>query len=245
MALFKSFTFDGINSLDHGIFITGSAVYDAPERAVEMITVPGRSGAIVLDQGRFENIEVTYKAGCFGARQADFADKVRLFRNALASRYNYKVLTDEYNPDEYRLGLYKSGLSVDPVQYGRAGEFDIVFECKPQRWLVSGTTEIAVTSGDELVNPTEFDSQPLIVFDGTGTLGIGEYILTITGSASQRLYIDCDSMEIYTSSGGILTNASSLVSINKADFPVLKPGINGVTYSGIANLKITPRWWQI
>jgi hypothetical protein len=34
MAVFKSLTFDGINSLNYGIYITGEAVYNAPERAV-------------------------------------------------------------------------------------------------------------------------------------------------------------------------------------------------------------------
>ena len=107
MALFRGLTFDGVNSLNYGIYLTGEAVYNAPDRAVEMISIPGKNGAIALDQGRFENIEVTYLAGCFAANQADFATKVSAFRNALASRYNYKRLSDDYNTDEYRVGLYK------------------------------------------------------------------------------------------------------------------------------------------
>lgn len=142
MAVFNSLTFDGENSLDYGVYITGEAVYNAPERAVEMISIPGRNGAIALDQGRFENIEVTYPAGTFGDDQPEFASKIRAFRNALASRFNYIKLTDSYHPDEYRLGLYKSGLTTTPVQRSKAGEFPIVFNCKPQRFLTSGETEV-------------------------------------------------------------------------------------------------------
>lgn len=142
MAVFNSLTFDGENSLDYGVYITGEAVYNAPERAVEMISIPGRNGAIALDQGRFENIEVTYPAGTFGDDQPEFASKIRAFRNALASRFNYVKLTDSYHPDEYRLGLYKSGLTTTPVQRSKAGEFPIVFNCKPQRFLTSGETEV-------------------------------------------------------------------------------------------------------
>ena len=142
MAVFNSLTFDGENSLDYGVYISGEAVYDAPERAVEMISIPGRNGAIALDQGRFENIDVTYPAGTFGDDQADFAAKIRKFRNLLASRYSYVRLTDSYHPDEFRLGLYKGGLNASPVQYGSAGQFPITFNCKPQRFLTSGETEV-------------------------------------------------------------------------------------------------------
>jgi len=168
MAVFNSFTFDGNNSLDYGIYITGEAVYNAPERVVEMVSVPGRNGNIAIDQGRFENIEVTYHAGCFADSQADFADKVMRFRNALASRYTYKRLTDEYHSDEYRLGLYKSGLDVEAVRYGTAGQFDITFDCKPQRFLLSGET--AVTPSD-YGNP-QTETGEIVTIESDGSLGV-------------------------------------------------------------------------
>lgn len=168
MAIFKALTFDGVNSLDYGIYITGEAVYNAPERAVEMVNIPGKNGALALDQGRFENIEVTYHAGCFADNQADFADKVMKFRNALASRYTYKRLTDEYHPDEYRLGLYKNGLDVDAVRYGTAGEFNIVFDCKPQRFLVDGDREILPTEWSDV----QTESGELVTIDSDGSLAV-------------------------------------------------------------------------
>ena len=168
MAIFRSLTFDGVNSLDYGIYITGEAVYNAPERAVEMVTIPGKNGALAIDQGRFENIEVTYHAGCFADNQADFAEKVMKFRNALASRYTYKKLTDEYHSDEYRLGLYKSGLEVDAVHYSTAGEFDITFDCKPQRFLTSGET--ALTPFDYIDTQTE--TGEIVTIDSDGSLEV-------------------------------------------------------------------------
>ena len=146
MAVFKSLTFDGENSLDYGVYITGEAVYNAPGRVVDMVTIPGRNGSLAIDQGRFENIEITYPAGAFGTTQTEYSKVMRAFRNFLASRYRYVRLEDDYHPDEYRLGLFKSGLEVDPVSMSRAGEFDIVFDCKPQRFLKSG--EVPVSGAD-------------------------------------------------------------------------------------------------
>lgn len=115
-AIYKAFNFDGQSSRNYGVYITGEAVYNAPERDVEMITIPGRNGAYALDNGRFENIDVTYPAGIYADTEADFAAAISDFRNYLCSRSGYCRLSDEYNPDEYRLAIYKSGLEVSPSQ---------------------------------------------------------------------------------------------------------------------------------
>ena len=175
---FKSLTFDGEDSRNYGIYITGNAVYNAPERDVEMIEIPGRNGAFALDNGRFQNIEVTYPAGIFADNESDFADGISAFRNFLCSRKGYVRLTDEYNPDEYRLAVYKSGLEVSPAQL-KAGEFDITFECKPQRFLLSGENEITVESGDTIDNPTLFESNPLLISEGLGAINVGDSKVTI------------------------------------------------------------------
>ena len=64
--IYKGLVFDDIDSRDYGIYITGEAVFNSPERDVEMIEIPGRNGTYALDKGRFHNIEVSYPAGIFG-----------------------------------------------------------------------------------------------------------------------------------------------------------------------------------
>lgn len=173
-AIYKALTIDGQSSRDYGVYITGEAVYNAPEREVEMVTIPGRSGQLALDKGRFENIEVTYPAGIFADNEADFAEAISEFRNFLCSRGGYVRIQDEYNPNEYRMGVYKSGLEVTPALL-KAGQFDIVFDCKPQRWLTDGETAVTVEDGDVLTNPTLFESSPLLEAEGYGTIGFNGY----------------------------------------------------------------------
>ena len=183
MGILKNLTFDAVSLNDYGVGLTGSGVYDAPERDVDMIEIPGRNGEYALDKGRYNNIEVTYPAGAYDASQPDFASKISDLRNALASLKGYKRLEDEYNHDEYRLGIFKSGLKVDPVHYSRAGEFDLVFNCKPQRYLKSGETEQTVTSGGTITNPTLFESQPLLKVEGYGKITIDGQEIEIKSSA--------------------------------------------------------------
>lgn len=171
-AVFKALSFDGESSRNYGVYISGEAVYNAPAREVEMITIPGRNGQLALDKGRFENIEVTYHGGIFGATEQDFAAAVSAFRNMLVSKKGYCRLTDDYNNEEYRLAVYKSGLEVTPAML-KAGEFDIVFDCKPQRFLTDGENPIEVSSGDAVTNPTLFESKPLLGAEGHGVINIG------------------------------------------------------------------------
>ena len=162
--IFKSLIFDGVNSRDYGIYITGDAVFNSPERDVEMIEIPGRNGAYALDKGRFSNIEVSYPAGIAGDTEADFRQGISAFRNALASRKGYKRLEDEYNPDEYRMAVYKSGLEVTPKAL-KSGEFTITFDCQPQRFLKSG--EIPRTIGGQVTN-TQTESGSVVSIESDG-----------------------------------------------------------------------------
>lgn len=172
---------DGTSLKGYKVYINGKEAYNSAERDVEMIEIPGRDGAFSLDHGRFKNITVSYDSGTFADNQTDFAENISDLRNFLASKRGYVRIEDDYNPEEYRMGVFSRGLEFDPVCYNMASEFPIEFNCKPQRFLKSGETTISVTSGQTLTNPTLFDSHPLIKFNanGNGTLNIGDDIITV------------------------------------------------------------------
>lgn len=206
-AMYKSLTFDNKTSREYGVYITGEAVYNAPKRDVEMITIPGRSGTFALDNGRFENIEVTYPAGIFADTEADFRQAISDFRNFLCSRKGYVRLQDEYNPNEYRMAVYKSGLDVDPAQL-RAGEFKITFDCKPQRWLTSGETEITATNNGTITNPTLFPSSPLLMLKGYGDVSFNGYTISVENEVMGHVLL-ANSSTYSSSSKNIIFNKLS------------------------------------
>ena len=84
--------FDGIDAQASGVLISGEGTFDSPERIYEMVEVPGRNGAVAIDQGRFSNIEITYPAAIWADTQAAFRSKLAAFRSAMASRIGYKRL---------------------------------------------------------------------------------------------------------------------------------------------------------
>lgn len=171
--------FGGVDSSTYGILISGEGVFNAPQRSAETITIPGRDGAYILDHGNFENITVTYPAYTYEKSMATFVQKLDNFRNALASKQGYQRLTDTFHTDEYRMASFIGGLEVNPLKYATASEFDIVFECKPQRWLTSGETKTTLTSGNAITNPTLFPSRPQLQTYGYGDISIGGEVVNV------------------------------------------------------------------
>lgn len=176
----QSIIFGGIDSADFGIYVSGEGVFDAPKRAVEMIAVPGRNGEIALDQGYWENIEVTYPAFNYEEDLDTFAERLSAFRNAICSLKGYQRLSDTFHPDEYRMAVYSEGLEVTPIKYNTAANFDLKFDCKPQRWLTEGETAVTVESGDTLTNPTQYAASPFLTAYGYGDIKLKGQTISIS-----------------------------------------------------------------
>ena len=250
-AIFNHLTFGGVCSADYGIYITGEGVFNAPERVVEFVDVPGRNGAIALDQGSYSNISVTYPAGAFGLSQKEFREALAEFRNAVLSQKGYQRLEDTYHPDEFRMGLYASGLEVEPAGQNIAGQFELTFNCKPQRWLVAGDLPIPVDSGDVLQNPTLFDSEPLLEIEGYGNISFNGFNVALENAELGNIEIvPQDAVEEYMtivkhySIDTSLFNAGDDITVSPVAFTFYVTSdtamYTGVTYTIDGGSTITP-----
>lgn len=228
--------FNGKKLKDYGVFISGEAVFDAPKRDTTSVTVPGRNGELTLDNGRYENITIKYPA--FIVRS--FKERISELRNFVLSQSGYQRLEDTYHPDEFRLAKWESDFSVKPDEALLAGEFDLKFNCYPQRFLKSGENAIEITSATTIINEQMTTALPLIRAYGTGTFTINGVTAQIT-SASSYTDIDCDLQECFKDT--LATNCNGNVVLTT--FPELKPGENTISMSGITKLEITPRWWRL
>lgn len=210
----NAFIFNGESSADHGVIITQGASYNAPARAVEMVSIPGRNGAYVRDMGRYENVEVTYHVALAGKKQNNFASALAYLRSWLCAEPGYCRLSDTYNHDEYRMAIYKSGLEIEEAYYNGA-EFDIVFDCKPQRFLTSGESTIEVEDGDSINNPTPFDAQPMIMTEGYGTLTVNGFEIEITNSVLGQIELGNSIYQTpFTFDGNLVENGDDLKVVN-------------------------------
>lgn len=229
--------FGGRPLSDFDAFVADCNGWDAVERDVETVDVPGRNGSIVLDNGRFQNVQVTYTMYIpEGSPQ-----QLNHLRAYLLSVSSYARLEDTLHPDEFRLARHVSG-PTDIIHDRKGASFSLTFDCKPQRFLRTGGLPVTVSgSGLTLYNPTSSDALPLIrAYGASGTITVGDVSVTVTG-ATTYIDIDCDLMDAYEGS----TNRNSNITLTDGEFPYLAPGSNNVSFTGFSYLVITPRWWTL
>ena len=136
MAKIHTLTYNGTKSSDLGVFVSGSGSFDAAEFDVDKYEIPGRNGDLILSNNRYKNIEITYPAFIPKA----FMDKVQNVRNWLRTSKVYARLEDTYDMDHYRLGIPTGVQSFSPENRNDGANFEMTFDCKPQRFLKVGET---------------------------------------------------------------------------------------------------------
>ena len=184
---YAGFTFDGESSKTYGVYITDGGFYSAPIRDTEVVEIPGRNGAYILDKGRFKNIRVTYKAALGAENRADYISALASVRNWLCSKIGYVRLSDDFNPNEYRMATLLDGLDVSNLN-PQTGEFDITFECMPQRFLTSGEIAQTMSTGlATITNPTAFPSKPMLEITGYGETDINGAPVSINSQPIGRV----------------------------------------------------------
>lgn len=240
--------FGGADLSQYGL-IAEAKVDGAPARDYEEVVVAGKNGTLHIDNGRYDNCEQIYNCVIY----KDYVRNVRALRNVLCSKIGYQRLEDGFNPDEYYMAVYKVKFEPSQTNHRDMGTVQLVFERKPQRFLKSGETPVTFTANGTILNPTLFESKPLLKFTrntvttGTISIGIGSSTITfVNTSANEVIYIDCDLMEAWSLSGTAKISKNSNIQLSGSNYPVLKSGKTGIAFNrGIASVEIVPRWWSI
>lgn len=232
------FVFDGASCASFDMYVTDAGIDEVPERDISEIEIPGRNGTLVLDNERHRNIIIEYPAVIIN----DFRDNYEALKQILLTKAgNYYELLDGFTPNTFRMARFSSITGMKQTINADKATFRVVFDCKPQRYLVTGKTKQTFTANATINNPTVYASNPLLRIYGTGSAGIGSTTVTIS-TADSYTDIDCESMEIFKGTA----NKSQYVTFSGNDYPTLAPGSNGITLgSGITKIEITPRWYVL
>lgn len=229
----QGFVFGSVNTQDYGIWVSGEGTFGSTKRDVESVKIAGKNGTLKLDNGRYENITVSYP--CY--LLSGFGDTFNAFRDALMHELGYQVLADTFHPEEFRIGEFNGSLSPTMGAFVNGGLWTVSFDCKPQRFLISGTRWLNVADGEVLHNPANGKAKPVIRVTGSGTVGIGNEMLTIAENSYPYIDIDCELQDCFYES----INCNSLVSVT--DFPVLGKD-TGITFT-VDEVQIMPRWFRL
>lgn len=233
--------YKGISSLDLSLYIKAKGTYNTAERDIEFVSVPGRNGDLIQDNGRYKNVSVPYELVLLKKDARSFSDLTDAVKNWLAVGGGYNELWDSYNPRYFRYAAVEG--SVDVVEeLANYGELSLTFNCKPLRYSFAGQQAIEIMhSNTQLYNPEKLAAAPYIKIYGNGNISLSVNAVTLTFSGvSEYIEIDSELMNVYK--GLTLLN-----NITTGDtFPTLAPGINNITITGGATrAEIVPRWCTI
>lgn len=232
----NQFRFKGISSADMGIIITNPPKITGAERDEEFISVPGRSGDIICDNGRFGNTSITYETALLSDdRPLDLiAKKIKAW---LQGQSGYYRLSDTYDPNYYRMAAYSGKIDIEDKMQ-KIGLTTLQFSCKPFKYRTDGENAFEITTASALYNPEEWESLPYIKIIGNGdiTLSINNNSYGFTDVSE---YIEIDSEIQNCCKGTALQNSkTSFIS-----FPKLSPGRNEFAFTGnVSKIIVVPRW---
>lgn len=234
-------TFAGKNSKDYLLYISGPSVYNSPEVDVELQTIPGKNGDLVMDNAkagehRFKNLDIIYDAFFFDA----VAPRTAAVKSWLLSPVGYQVLHDTYDPDFFRMGICKNALAFEPKR-GKGATMELTFHCQPQRWSVEGQRKLLLTKETVIKNPFSFSAKPIlrVYGSGEGKVFIGDESISILQNDGY-INLNCETHNAYDAQG--FCNGY----VKSDDFPELKPGKNHIAWSGgVERVEVTPRWWTL
>lgn len=221
-----------------GIYVDAALSFNKPAKRVETFSVPGRNGDLIIDEGTFDNVLITYP--CYEPNT--FPTYYDTAVNTLAALRGYLKIECSNDSTHFRRGRFI--VPSDPVvkRVNKDGFFDLAFDCKPPRWLTSGETVTTLSASGTITNPSKFASQPLIRIYGTGKVTVSGTEITVASHNQSYVDVDCEMMDCFCGT----TNMNSYVSFSTNDFPTLASGSNTITLgTGITQVKITPRWWEL
>ena len=137
--------FNGISSADFGCTIERRPNHSRGSRRGELIEVPGRNGAAVLEDGSFTTYTQEY-AMAFkeGDTVPPYKRAAQVAEWLLGSR-GFCRLEDDFEPNVYRMARYAGALNIEQVadEYGRVV---LEFECQPQRYFLFGECDISISN---------------------------------------------------------------------------------------------------
>lgn len=256
-----SVTFNNVSTTTLGILVEVFPDYEIPERSMDIISVPGRNGDIIIDHGTYKNVNRVYRfAKPCDASYPTPAAAARVISNWLMAPHGYRRLQDSYDSHifgVYRDAYFKGGVTVSNIN-NEAGRLACTFVCKPQRFIITETMKVTDKSQQvfSLSNLYPYDANPIITItaNATGKYTIftgdvpapGSVVLQLSMNSGQTLVIDTETKNVYsgvTSWNEVVTvinpNWIKLAASTTTSFVIRAPT------GGTFNAEVDPRWWTL
>lgn len=228
--MIHDFNFNGKSLFDFGVIVTNSPEWVVPRRDITSVSIPGRSGDLIIDNGKYDNLSISYTVSTIPAFMKNtLYETINSLKDWLLTNGTYGKLTDTYNPGYYRLARV-SNINNIVNDIASVGSTTIIFDCKPYLYRNDGEQLIRTTDTNFIIkNPEHYESEPYFKIFGSGdiTVSVGEYSFILT-NVVDYLEIDCEMQDCFRE----YTNCNKQF---QGVFPKLTFGNNAVIINGNVN----------
>ena len=154
-----------------GIYVDAAVSYNKPAKNVTNYRIPGRNGSLVVDEGTFDNVLISYPVYEKDTFPTEFDQLV----NYLASLEGYQRIECSNDPGHFRLGRFVVPEAPTAKRLNRDGFYTLTFDCKPQRFTTAGEATTVINA-----NPSETYTGAIASFDATAQDTISDLSVAIT-----------------------------------------------------------------
>ena len=101
------------SSLEFGLLISEKGSYKWASRDITYTSVPGRNGDLIIDNGRYKNVNIPYKLTLLNNTKYEFEELANQIRGWLLTGQAYFPLWDSYDKKYFRLGSYSTEVDIE------------------------------------------------------------------------------------------------------------------------------------
>ena len=201
-----------VKSIDKGLRVNTWNWMDAPRRDLSFYAVAGRNGSALVDNGRFEDFQLTINVSLVSSQKVE--DYIGDIRAWLLGATDYQTIAfgeGNNTPTKCRIGIFTGNIALTLTQLERYGTATLTFNCKPAIYDYAATLSVqrwVGTSGTySFTNPSQIlSAYPFIcIYDSSRTAvtvtfndTFDNMSLNIGVPPQYNVYINCENGAVWS-----------------------------------------------
>ncbi len=224
--------YNGCKCTDVGLKVAKRPNIPIPQKRIIEIIIPGKSGALHVDEGTYEGIEILVEFN-FSQPPNEWGVALRKIRKWLHGKGDGRLIFSDDEQFFYKVSYVRADDDIER-KLKRLGYLEAVFVCEPFTYSIEGDTVISIPC--VLQNDGEV-ADPLYQISGEGVCTLTVNGNSVTANVGQELIIDTELLIAFR--GEAIENTAVTGDLEALR---LQAGENSIEITEGFTATVVPRW---